>query len=1156
MSSPEELQNDPEFMASTPADQIAYLSHVDPEFKASHPDDQAEYLAHVTKQPAVPEEKGALKTAWDYYTKPKQAPVMKPFAPPAPSKPAPIELGEQDQQTEAELESQAGVPFHPSQKGFEQLSEALGKFGGKVTEGLAQGLTETPVTGFEQDVPEHVSKEEFEKQHPKYAGAAQAVGEFVGSMAADPRMYAFALLPGAEAAPLINALVSGAFAVDMGKAQVERAKDLGEHWDSMTEQERYKEMTQLGLSSVLAGMAGAHAVEGTPAALKQAGDVGIGTVQAAGRGAQAVVPHSPGVAAALGAAHGLTRGVSAAYFEGKGAGYASKYLAEPLERGANAMATFKMSPEDRNVELLTVDSGKADKAVEKAIAAHSKYEASEAKGAIDPEANPAYKKSLDAVNKAREAQAEAHYHLQEARDAAAAAKEAGAARPEREITPAETALARPDQPTPTDEELKARQEKLMSQIEEKAGVEKPAPVPENVKVPGQVQPETFPQEPTAAPRVDETTQMRPLGDNKGVIMGRPPRLLTEGVPEPAPEAPKGEILPPEKPVKPGRLGALKVGEGGKVIDTEDELQRKIEEGLQGTPKPVAMRPLGAPEETKAPLGGKIEVPQTEAPKYTKKYADTLVDNLHKSIPDAEISIVGSVKRAGESAHDVDLLASEKDMPSITSAMEEQGFKEISGSSNVSPKEAKEAGKEFPTDQWSRVHHFENEEGHKVEVWHKDTSPVEKPTTGHLTDENRRALEHRIGKSNLDLLDSPEGIEAARRFIRGTNKQYADLANTFKIEGGSGENGTWKPEDFKRSRAEHGGELSPKKEAIIKELRNYLPDHADLMEATKEWGPNVESYGAPAGGIDNAHEATVKEGGGEYKGVQEGVPEAGLKGLVLFDHPETHSSLALPEDEVTPEAVRAKLEAHKEAWDKAEMEPIPATAEDLKAQVTQPFRILGQEEKVAPEVKAVSEPKVNPAPAEPRPALDRTKIQGGDVAQPHTNYHEASQAEGNPWVRRSLDPANDAQPTNEKRTLLVQFASELLQKDTMNDDAKAYYDKLYSGAREGYARMRDFWEIPQWMSFASHILPDADVYVVRDMDSAKEFLNKAGYGHVAFSALDVNTPHIEELAKSYPGKFDVGGYIKPESLLKGNDNIRWHDNMESFAKEHGVEYKNG
>ena len=163
----------------------------------------------------------------------------------------------------------------------------------------------------------------------------------------------------------------------------------------------------------------------------------------------------------------------------------------------------------------------------------------------------------------------------------------------------------------------------MGDIEKKVGIEKPAATPENVKLPGQVQPETVPQEPTPAPRVDETTQMRPLAGNKGTIVGRPPRLLGEGTPEavPAtPEAPKtplGEILPPEKPAKPGRLGSLKA-EGGKVVDAEPEVQQKIEEGLRkgsAEAKPVALRPLGAAEE-KAPLGGKIETPEpvAEVPK--------------------------------------------------------------------------------------------------------------------------------------------------------------------------------------------------------------------------------------------------------------------------------------------------------------------------------------------------------------------------------------------------------------------------------------------------------------------------------------------------------------------------------------------------------------
>src|SRR5208282_5719750 len=361
MSSPEELQNDPEFMASTPADQIAYLSHVDPEFKASHPDDQAEYLAHVTKQPAVPEEKGALKTAWDYYTKPKQAPVMKPFAPPAPSKPAPIEMSEQDQQTEAELESQAGAPFHPSQKGFEQLSAAGAKLGGRITEGLAQGLTETPVTGFEQNVPEHVSKEEFEKQHPKYAGAAQAVGEFAGGMAADPRMYAFALLPGAEAAPIINSLVTGAFAADMGKGVVEGAKALGENWDNMSEQERYNEMTKLGLSGVMAGMVGAQAVEGAPDVLKSAVDTTQTVARTTGRGLQAVGEKGADIGAAVGGAAGaLKGGATTGYFAMKTGERGGRILAKPVTALGERMAKIGLSPDEAIVDTHETLTKKAD----------------------------------------------------------------------------------------------------------------------------------------------------------------------------------------------------------------------------------------------------------------------------------------------------------------------------------------------------------------------------------------------------------------------------------------------------------------------------------------------------------------------------------------------------------------------------------------------------------------------------------------------------------------------------------------------------------------------------------------------------------------------------------------------------------------------------
>jgi hypothetical protein len=144
--------------------------------------------------------------------------------------------------------------------------------------------------------------------------------------------------------------------------------------------------------------------------------------------------------------------------------------------------------------------------------------------------------------------------------------------------------------------------------------------------------------------------------------------------------------------------------------------------------------------------------------------------------------------------------------------------------------------------------------------------------------------------------------------------------------------------------------------------------------------------------------------------------------------------------------------------------------------------------------------------------------------------------------------------------MVQFSSDLINKDLPQGPSGAYYDKLYGGARPGYARLNDFWEIPQWMGFAAHTLPNADVYVVRDMAQAKEFLNKAGYDRALFSALDVNTPLIKELAKDYKGAIDVGGYQKPGTFLD-SPNVTYHASIQDmmnhpYYKGQGLEYKNG
>jgi broad specificity phosphatase PhoE len=196
--------------------------------------------------------------------------------------------------------------------------------------------------------------------------------------------------------------------------------------------------------------------------------------------------------------------------------------------------------------------------------------------------------------------------------------------------------------------------------------------------------------------------------------------------------------------------------------------------------------------------------------------------------------------------------------------------------------------------------------------------------------------------------------------------------------------------------------------------------------------------------------------------------------------------------------------------------------------------------------------VNAGPV-PTPPKSPPNVAGSKVSAPVSFYHEAEKNEGNPWVRQSDSPDNSG------RTLMVQFSSDLLgQKAAQTgarDESAAYYDKLYSGARPGYSRLQDFWEIPQWQGYLAHFEPNADSYTVRNMDEAKQFLNSAGYGHVAFSSLDVNKDLIRELASSYPGNLDVGGYAEPH-YFSDIANVRFHPTMESFAKELGVPYKAG
>ena len=187
------------------------------------------------------------------------------------------------------------------------------------------------------------------------------------------------------------------------------------------------------------------------------------------------------------------------------------------------------------------------------------------------------------------------------------------------------------------------------------------------------------------------------------------------------------------------------------------------------------------------------------------------------------------------------------------------------------------------------------------------------------------------------------------------------------------------------------------------------------------------------------------------------------------------------------------------------------------------------------------------------------IEGATVHLPHTSYPEAAAGKDNPWVRRSADPSRSTETDNSNRTLLVQISNDLINPESLagaaKDEATRYYDMLYSGARPGYARLQDFWEIPQWIGYASHFLSDADVYVVRNIDQAKQFLETANYRNVAFSALDTNKGIIREVVQDYPGKVDIGGYVDPKTF-EDLPNVKWHDSMESLAKDMGVPYAEG
>jgi hypothetical protein len=146
-------------------------------------------------------------------------------------------------------------------------------------------------------------------------------------------------------------------------------------------------------------------------------------------------------------------------------------------------------------------------------------------------------------------------------------------------------------------------------------------------------------------------------------------------------------------------------------------------------------------------------------------------------------------------------------------------------------------------------------------------------------------------------------------------------------------------------------------------------------------------------------------------------------------------------------------------------------------------------------------------------------------------------------------------TGKGRQLLVQISSDFKSEGSSNI-GDSYYEALYN-KREGYLRpSRDFWELPEWMTRMAYFMPDADVYVIRNIKEAKQFFNQAGYDTIFFSVLDITKAPVKSIAESYSGDILAGGYLPDGSYYKGMKNVTWVEDMEAAAKELGVEYKNG
>jgi tRNA A37 methylthiotransferase MiaB len=170
------------------------------------------------------------------------------------------------------------------------------------------------------------------------------------------------------------------------------------------------------------------------------------------------------------------------------------------------------------------------------------------------------------------------------------------------------------------------------------------------------------------------------------------------------------------------------------------------------------------------------------------------------------------------------------------------------------------------------------------------------------------------------------------------------------------------------------------------------------------------------------------------------------------------------------------------------------------------------------------------------------------AYPDYPHGTSQDTKKNVWVKHSADPQNH------NRILACQFSSPILYSHAPGT-ADKYYDKLYSGARSGYAHPQDFWEIPRWIAVMSKNLNNVDLYVVRDVAEAVNFFKRAGYKLVCFSVLDINKSKIEQIAQQYTGRIVIGGYADLESF-KQYKNVKVYKTMNDFVEDQKKTFQQG